>query len=248
MKAMPEFQDVTSDLQIKNPQLNVEIRRDQAHALHVTAEQIETALYDAYGSRQVSTILSPNNQYQVILEVEPQFQMDTGALSMLYVRASTGQLVPLKAVAGLTEGVVEAIKRYQDLEVVSVLLRNGAEVNVKDEEDNTPLHLLAEKGSSLDKKIPDTIKILLEHGADVNAQNYKGFTPLMHAVKRNRAENVELLLRAGADVTIKNNMKQTAMDYARRPGNEAIMNLLQGYEADAKNKAIEGGVNNAHQR
>src|SRR5437868_13339518 len=94
--------DVTSDLQIKNPQVNVEINRDQASALGITAFQVEDALASAYGSRQVSTIYAPTNQYRVIMELEPQYQLDPAALSMLYVRSSsTGGLVPLSAVATL---------------------------------------------------------------------------------------------------------------------------------------------------
>jgi HAE1 family hydrophobic/amphiphilic exporter-1 len=105
MRAMPELQDVTSDMQIKNPQVNVEIDRDKASALGVSATQIEDALYYAYGSRQVSTIFAPNNQYQVILELEPKYQTDPSALSMLYIRSNKGQLVPLSTVASLTRSV-----------------------------------------------------------------------------------------------------------------------------------------------
>jgi HAE1 family hydrophobic/amphiphilic exporter-1 len=68
----------------------------------VTATQIEDALYSAYGARQISTIYTPINQYQVIIELEPQYQLDPAALSMLYIRSSTGQLVPLNAVANLS--------------------------------------------------------------------------------------------------------------------------------------------------
>ena len=102
MRELPGLQDVNSDLQIKNPQVNVEIDRDKASALRVTANQIEDALYSAYGARQISTIYTPINQYQVIIELEPQYQMDPSALSMLYIRSSTGQLVPLNAVANLS--------------------------------------------------------------------------------------------------------------------------------------------------
>jgi HAE1 family hydrophobic/amphiphilic exporter-1 len=85
--------------------VNVEIDRDKASALRVTANQVEDALYSAYGARQISTIYTPINQYQVIIELEPQYQMDPAALSMLYIRSSTGQLVPLNAVANLTPGI-----------------------------------------------------------------------------------------------------------------------------------------------
>ena len=99
---LPGLEDVTSDLQIKNPQINVVIDRDKSSALGVTANQVEDALYSAYGLRQVSTIFAPNNQYRVILETEPQYQRDANALSSLYVRSKSGQLVPLNAVAKLT--------------------------------------------------------------------------------------------------------------------------------------------------
>jgi HAE1 family hydrophobic/amphiphilic exporter-1 len=105
MRELPGLQDVTSDVQIKNPQVNIEIDRDKASALRVTANQIEDALYSAYGARQISTIYTPINQYQVIIELEPQYQLDPSALSMLYIRSSTGQLVPLNTVANLSRGL-----------------------------------------------------------------------------------------------------------------------------------------------
>jgi len=105
MRDIPQIQDVTSDLQIANPEVNVAIDRDRAASLGVSAQQIESALYDAYGSRQVSTIYTPNNQYMVIMELLPQFQQDVNALRMLYVRSQKGDLVPLSAVATITQGV-----------------------------------------------------------------------------------------------------------------------------------------------
>jgi len=105
MRDISQIQDVTSDLQISNPEVNVAIDRDRAASLGVSAQQIESALYDAYGSRQVSTIYTPNNQYMVIMELLPQFQQDVNALRMLYVRSDKGDLVPLSAVANITQGV-----------------------------------------------------------------------------------------------------------------------------------------------
>ena len=96
---------MTSDLQISSPQVNVEIDRDRAATLGISATQIETTLLDAYGSSQISTILTPSNEYQVILQVEPQYQLDTEALSLLYVRSPSGAQVPLSAVAKLSRGV-----------------------------------------------------------------------------------------------------------------------------------------------
>ena len=105
LRILPELQDVTSDLQIANPQVNVAIDRERAASLGVTAQQIESALYDAYGSRQVSTIYTPNNQYLVVMELLPQFQRDINALRMLYVRSQKGDLVPLSAVSTMSENV-----------------------------------------------------------------------------------------------------------------------------------------------
>ncbi len=81
--------------------MNVDIDRDKASTQSVTAQQIEDALYYSYGSRQVSTIYAPNNQYQVIMELLPQYQRDPNELSELYIRNTKGQLVPLNSVASL---------------------------------------------------------------------------------------------------------------------------------------------------
>jgi HAE1 family hydrophobic/amphiphilic exporter-1 len=104
MQDMPELQDVTSDMQLKNPEIDINIDRDQASAKHVSALEIEQALSDAYGSTQISTIFAPTNQYQVILELLPEFQVDPEALAMLFIRSDTGDLVPIKSVAELKEG------------------------------------------------------------------------------------------------------------------------------------------------
>jgi len=101
MRTLPGFTDVNTDLQITSPQVTVDIDRDKASALGVTAEQIENALYDAYGSRQVSTIYTPTNQYWVIMELDPKYQRDPTELSLLYVRSQSGKLVPLNSVARL---------------------------------------------------------------------------------------------------------------------------------------------------
>jgi len=105
------FQDVTSDLQIKSPQVNVDIDRDKAAALGVTPQQIENALYDAFGERQASTIYSDIAEYWVVFEVQPQFQLDPGALARLYITSSftdtngAAKLIPLSAVAKLTRSL-----------------------------------------------------------------------------------------------------------------------------------------------
>ena len=105
MKGLPGFLDVNSDLQITSPQVLVEIDREKASALGVTAVQIEAALNNAYGSPQVSTIYTPTNQYWVMMELLPQYQRDPAALSLLYIRSASGKLVPLGTVARLTRTV-----------------------------------------------------------------------------------------------------------------------------------------------
>ncbi|MGE5840311.1 MAG: efflux RND transporter permease subunit [Deltaproteobacteria bacterium] len=105
IKALPGFLDVTSDLELKNPQVNVQIDRDRAAVLGVTAEQIEDALYTAYGTRQISTIYAANDDYAVILEVLPEYQLEPGALSLLHVRSVGGQLVPLDTFTRFTTNV-----------------------------------------------------------------------------------------------------------------------------------------------
>ncbi len=103
LKEIEGFRDVTSDLLITNPEVAIDIQRDKAAALGITAQQIEEALFAAYGTRQVSTIYAPNNQYRVIVELLPQFLADPAAINMLYVRGGNGQLVPLNTLASIDE-------------------------------------------------------------------------------------------------------------------------------------------------
>ncbi len=105
VRNLPMLQDVTSDLQIKNPQITLEIDRDRAASLGVTAQQIEDTLYLAYGTRQVSTIYSPTNQYKVVLELDPQYQKDPAILGALFVRSATGQMVPLSSLGRMKQGL-----------------------------------------------------------------------------------------------------------------------------------------------
>ncbi len=105
VRALPGVIDVTSDLLITSPQLMVDIDRDKATSLGITAQQVENTLYSAFGAQQVSTLYTPTNQYYVILEVEEKYQRDPQALSMLYLHSNSGKLVPLEAVARLRRTV-----------------------------------------------------------------------------------------------------------------------------------------------
>jgi HAE1 family hydrophobic/amphiphilic exporter-1 len=115
LATVPGIQDLTSNLEITSPQVNVEIDRDKAASVGVNASQIENAFYDAYGSRWVSTIYAPVNEYKVLLELAPQFQADPAALSMLYFKG-TGPLVPLDTLAKVTQQIgPQTVNHYGQL-------------------------------------------------------------------------------------------------------------------------------------
>src|SRR6185437_4392007 len=105
LKDLPDLVGVTSDLQAKNPQANVVVDRDKASALGVTPQQVEGALYSAYGQRLVSPIYTSNNEYWVVLDLQQRFQADPNMLSDLYIHSTSGQLVPLSAVSKFTTNV-----------------------------------------------------------------------------------------------------------------------------------------------
>ncbi len=99
------LRDVSTDLEIRNPEIQINILRDRAAALGVSPQQIETTLYNAYGGRQISTLYGATDQYLVLLELDPRFQRDINALRSLYVQSSTGRMVPIHAVADVNMGV-----------------------------------------------------------------------------------------------------------------------------------------------
>ena len=103
MRRLRVLQDVGSDLQIKNPQAILNVDRQKAAALGLSAEQIRTTLYNSFGSRQVATIFTASNDYAVILELGPSFQESADALSKVFVRSAAGQLVPLGTVATVSQ-------------------------------------------------------------------------------------------------------------------------------------------------
>jgi HAE1 family hydrophobic/amphiphilic exporter-1 len=98
LREMPQLQDITSDLQLKTPQLNVDLDREQIASLGLTVDQVQSALSSAYSARQISQIYAPDDEYQVIMQVAPEYQRNPAALSMLYVQSTSGKLVPLSAV------------------------------------------------------------------------------------------------------------------------------------------------------
>ena len=105
IEALPGVQDVANNVQIQSPQVTVTIDRDKAAALQVNANLIENAFYDAYGPRWVSTIYGAVNEYQVLLELKPEYQADPHALSLLYFKASGGALIPLDTLAHVKQEI-----------------------------------------------------------------------------------------------------------------------------------------------
>ncbi len=105
MTNIPGIEGLNNDLQLANPEVQVKILRDKAAALGITPAQIETMLYDAYGQKQISTIYTATDEYEVIGAVDPQYQNDLSVLNTLYVKSNTGTVVPLSAVAQMVPGV-----------------------------------------------------------------------------------------------------------------------------------------------
>jgi HAE1 family hydrophobic/amphiphilic exporter-1 len=102
MRAIKDLTDVNSDLEIKNPQVSITIDRDKARAMGISAQALEDALYNSYGSRQISTIYAADEEYWVELELEPKYQAEPSTLSLLYIRSADGQMVPLDTFVKMT--------------------------------------------------------------------------------------------------------------------------------------------------
>ncbi len=121
LRADPVFRDVTSDSQLRGLQAQLKIDRDRANTLGVSIDAIRTALFNAFGERQVSTIYSPTDSYQVIMEVEPEARQDEQALGNIYVRSGTGTLVPLSSFTTVERSVGPmAINHVGQLQAVTL--------------------------------------------------------------------------------------------------------------------------------
>ncbi len=133
MHDIPGIEDVNSDLQVASPQVTLDLDRDRASALGITATQVQNALYSSFGARQVSTIYAPNNDYQVIMELLPEFQKDANAMHLIYLRSSTGKLVPLDSVTRPrnTVGPLQ-ITHYGQLPSVTISFNIKAGVSLGD--------------------------------------------------------------------------------------------------------------------
>ena len=105
MRALPLLQDVSTNLELRNPEIQVRIRRDRAAALGVTSQQVELALFNAFGGRSVSTLYGTADQYEVRLEIDRRYQTDINAMENIYIQAPGGAMVPLSVVAEVKSGV-----------------------------------------------------------------------------------------------------------------------------------------------
>ncbi|HZA55877.1 MAG TPA: efflux RND transporter permease subunit [Candidatus Udaeobacter sp.] len=133
LRGIPGLRDVSSNLQIKSPRAVVNIDRDQAAIYDVNPREIENALYTAYSSRQISTIYSSSNTYQVIMELEPEYQRDPQALSRLYIRSADGRLVPLDAIATLSRDVGPlSVNHVGQLPAVTISFNLASNVSLGD--------------------------------------------------------------------------------------------------------------------
>jgi HAE1 family hydrophobic/amphiphilic exporter-1 len=118
---IPGLVDVSSDLQVRTPRVNIILDRDRAAALNLNWNSVSNTLYDAFGPRIASTIYSPTNQYRVLIEVDPEYQKYTDGLKKIYLKSNTGQLVPLNAVARLeTDAGPQSIPHSGQLPSVTI--------------------------------------------------------------------------------------------------------------------------------
>ena len=173
MRGLPGFLDVNTDLQISSPEVMVDIDRDRATTLGITPEQIQTALYTAYGTRQVSTIFTPADEYSVITEVQPQFQRSPEALSKLYLRSSQGSLVPLDSVVTVKRSVGPlSINHFGQLPAVTVSF------NLK------PGYSLGQAAEQVDNvirdlRMPPTIGVSFQGTVREFQRSFRGLTVLL---------------------------------------------------------------------
>jgi HAE1 family hydrophobic/amphiphilic exporter-1 len=172
LAAIPGLQDVSSDLQISNPQLNLDIDRDKISTLKITAEHVEDALYSAFGPRQISTIYAPDNQYKVILELMPEYQVDPESLTLLYVRSGTGQLVPLSDIVKVKQepGPMSINHTGQLLSVtISFNLKPGAALD----------RVMAQIEAKLNPGMPSSMSASFQGTAKVFIDSFKGMQWLL---------------------------------------------------------------------
>jgi HAE1 family hydrophobic/amphiphilic exporter-1 len=130
---LPQLRDANIDLQLRNPQLSIDIDRERAASLGISSDQIRQALGNAFGSRQIATIFTPSTDYQVIMEAERAYQQDPAVLSRLLLKAANGQNVPLETVATIKPSVGPlAVNRISQQPAVTISFNTAPGVSLGD--------------------------------------------------------------------------------------------------------------------
>jgi len=183
LEAVPGIEDLTSDLAVESPQVNVEIDRDKAAALGVNASQIENAFYDAYGPRWLSTIYAPVNEYKVLLELAPQFQSDPASMSLLYFKATppqgTGAQSSLTAMPAASTGAAAPVNTGGTVVPLDTLAKMSQvvgpqTVNHKGQLPAVTISFGLKPGASLGNVLGDVRKIADETLPDTVSGDFQG--------------------------------------------------------------------------
>jgi HAE1 family hydrophobic/amphiphilic exporter-1 len=172
LRSFPDLMEVTSDMELQNPQVNVTVDRDKALSLGVSPQQVENALYYGYGQRQVSTIYTANNEYYVITELEDRFQTRPDLLSKLYISSSTGTVVPLDSVSRLVRTIGPlAVNHSGQLPSVTLSfnLRPGASIG----------NAVSEIGRAAKTELPATISTSFQGTAQAFQSSLSGLGILL---------------------------------------------------------------------
>lgn len=168
---LPEVNDVTSDLQIKNPRLNIKVDRDRVAALQLNMRDVSNAFYDAFGPRWSSTIYAPNSQYRVLLELLPEFQQHPDLLSKIYFKSNQGMLVPLDAFATtFTDAGPQSINHSGQLPSVTISF------NLKP---GQALGSVVDQVEELATKLPDTVSTSFQGAAKAFQDSLKNMSMLL---------------------------------------------------------------------
>jgi HAE1 family hydrophobic/amphiphilic exporter-1 len=173
MRTLPGFLDVNSDLQIASPQVMVDIDRDRAVALGLSPQQIEDALYTAYGDRQVSTIYTPADQYAVIMQVAPQYQRTPEGLSKIYLHSAQGALTPLSTVVKLSRAAGPlSVNHFGQLPAVTISFNLKPGYSLGDAAANV-------KKALEDLRIPPTISVNFQGTVKEFQESFQGLSILL---------------------------------------------------------------------
>ncbi|MBX9908019.1 MAG: efflux RND transporter permease subunit [Beijerinckiaceae bacterium] len=133
LSQIPQLRDANIDLQLRNPQLSIEIDRERAASLGISSDQIRQALGNAFGSRQIATIFTPATDYQVIMEADRAYQQDPAVLSRLLLKASNGLNVPLESVATIKPSVGPlAVNRIAQQPAVTISFNTAPGISLGD--------------------------------------------------------------------------------------------------------------------